>query len=190
MKFGSMKFWLVSAVLVLSAALGAQGQDLQIRGKIVWNGSTIVRTMDGDGSNQTSLGVSGTTLDWSPDGTKIANGFGNNIYVMNADGSNSTELPTTGSNDNYPAWSPDGTKIAWETNAGGSNNDVWVMDAADGGNKVNVTNNSAGHDGYPTWSPDGTKIGAFVKCCGCGVSVSCMIKPRFSVRHQRILHRR
>ena len=32
--------------------------------------------------------------------------------------------------------------------------------------------------------------GAFVKCCGCGVSVSCMIKPRFSVRHQRILHRR
>ncbi len=31
---------------------------------------------------------------------------------------------------------------------------------------------------------------AFVKCCGCGVSVSCMIKPRFSVRHQRILHRR
>ena len=33
-------------------------------------------------------------------------------------------------------------------------------------------------------------VGAFVKCCGCGVSVSCMIKPRFSVRHQRILHRR
>ena len=33
-------------------------------------------------------------------------------------------------------------------------------------------------------------LGAFVKCCGCGVSVSCMIKPRFSVRHQRILHRR
>jgi hypothetical protein len=34
------------------------------------------------------------------------------------------------------------------------------------------------------------KIRAFVKCCGWRVSVSCMVKPHFSVRHRRIPSRR
>jgi Tol biopolymer transport system component len=147
--------WLVLG-LVLGGVWVVEGQDLQINGKIVWNGGGIIKTMNADGSNQTSTGVSGRSPDWSPDGTKIVYSSGSNIYIMNADGSSPTELPTTAADD-YPAWSPDGTKIAWESNAAGTQ-DIWVMDAADGNNKVNVSNNSAGHDWYPAWSPDGSKL--------------------------------
>ena len=67
---------------------------------------------------------------WSPDGTKIAletNRDGNNeIYVMNADGSNLTNLTNNAATDRTPSWSPDGTKIAFETNRDG-NNEIYVM---------------------------------------------------------------
>jgi TolB protein len=55
----------------------------------------------------------GQLPDWSPDGSKIAPpGFGR-IFVMNADGSNPTQL-TFGPGDDFgAAWSPDGSQIAF-----------------------------------------------------------------------------
>jgi Tol biopolymer transport system component len=81
----------------------------------------------------------------------------NEIYVMNADGSNQTRLTTNAAEDILPAWSPDGTKIAWSTNRlGGSNYEIFVMNA-DGTGARNLTN-YAGSDRFATWSPDGSKI--------------------------------
>ena len=90
------------------------------------------------------------------------------IYVMDADGSNQTNL--TNSNDLYerfPSWSPDGTKIIF-TSAGvrlvfggaDPNGDIFVMDA-DGSNRTNLTNDVDAYK-YPSWSPDSSKI-VFVK---------------------------
>jgi Tol biopolymer transport system component len=96
---------------------------------------------------------------WSPDGTQVAfmsERDGNwEIYVMNADGSNQTNITNDAGWDSRPSWSPDGTKIAFTSNRDGDY-EIYVMDA-DGSNTTRTTN-IAGTDYVPSWSPDGTKI--------------------------------
>ncbi len=79
---------------------------------------------------------------WSPDGTKIAyvHGYGPpsnpyaggglpNIWTMDPDGNNKTNLSNTSTrSDSEPAWSPDGTKIAM-VGATDTNRDIWVMNS-------------------------------------------------------------
>ncbi|MET0623676.1 MAG: Ig-like domain-containing protein [Pyrinomonadaceae bacterium] len=77
------------------------------------------------------------------------------IFTMNADGSEQKQLTANAARDNWPRWSPDGTKIAFASTRDG-NHEIYVMNA-DGTNPVRLTNN-AGIDCEPTWSPDGTKI--------------------------------
>jgi Tol biopolymer transport system component len=80
------------------------------------------------------------------------------IYVMNADGSDQTNLTKNPAADEYvPAWSPDGSKIAFSSNRDGDY-EIYVMNADDGSGQTNLTNYPAVFDGYPAWSPDGSKI--------------------------------
>jgi Tol biopolymer transport system component len=69
---------------------------------------------------------------WSPDGTKIAFVRRGDIFVMDADGSNPTNLTYSQSMDNQgPAWSPDGTRIAFSSapNAPNSTNrDIFTLE--------------------------------------------------------------
>jgi len=63
------------------------------------------------------------------EGQKIAFARGPNgseqIYVMNADGSDLSEPLTSG---NAPSWSPDGQKIVFQTDRDG-NDEIYVMNA-------------------------------------------------------------
>jgi len=77
------------------------------------------------------------------------------IYMMNPDGSNPTNLTKHPSTDLSAVWSPDGTKIAF-TSDRDENDEVYVMNA-DGTNAVNLTTDPY-DDFAPQWSPDGTKI--------------------------------
>ena len=79
----------------------------------------------------------------------------NEIYTMDADGSNQTRLTFNEASDAYPVWSPDGRQIVFHSNRDG-NNEIYVMDA-DGRNQRNVTNHPAS-DSFADWSPDGSRI--------------------------------
>src|SRR4029079_9016880 len=82
------------------------------------------------------------------------------IYVMNADGSNQTELTNSPARTvNYwPVWSPDGGTIAFcryrIRPSAGVGQGIYLVNS-DGSNVRLIT----AHGGeYPAWAPDGSKI--------------------------------
>jgi Tol biopolymer transport system component len=77
------------------------------------------------------------------------------IWAINLDGSELSNLTHHPGDDRFPAWSPDGTKIAFTSKRDG-NHDIWVMNA-DGSDPVNISQ-ARGRDQYPMWSPDGSRI--------------------------------
>ena len=81
------------------------------------------------------------------------------LYVMNADGSDVTRLTDTGGHISYDhRWSPDGRRIAFASDQSG-NYEIYVMNA-DGSGLTQLTHSD--RDDYNlAWSPDGQRI-AFV----------------------------
>jgi Tol biopolymer transport system component len=74
------------------------------------------------------------------------------IYVMNADGSDVTRLTHIPGNDHWPpTWSPDGRQITFTSDGCENNAEVFVVDA-DGSNLVNLSRNNA-LDAFPSWRP-------------------------------------
>jgi TolB protein len=89
--------------------------------------------------------------------------WGQNIQIMEADGSDPIQLIEEGAalviseiESIGFAWSPDGTKIAFESFRDGPRA-IWIAEA-DGSNSVNLTGNTNNACTHPSWSPDGTKI--------------------------------
>jgi TolB protein len=123
--------------------------------------------MHADGSGQRSLGgslvrsLTGTAdayeAAWSPNGNRIAfvssRGPNNEeIYVMNADGSERTRLTDIPGNDHWPpTWSPDSTRIAFTSDGTKENGEIYVMNS-DGSGLTQLTDDPT-YDSFPAWRP-------------------------------------
>lgn len=85
---------------------------------------------------------------------------GEEIHVVNSDGTGERNLSRGGIRDTDPAWSPDGKRIAFASKRSGYW-EIYIMDA-DGTNQIHVTASSPpeyiAEDHAPTWSPDGKRI--------------------------------
>ena len=128
--------------------------------------------MDPDGGRVralTGLGGGAGSPRWAPDGRKIAFTWAHlgdrktrNIYVMQADGAEATNLTDdVGTFNRSPTWSPNGRHIAYASSRPGDvRADIYVMDA-DGRNVRRLTPDPMfddGGNGSPACSPDGSEI--------------------------------
>jgi Tol biopolymer transport system component len=119
-----------------------------------WDGlhrDTYKINADGTGKTRLLTISTGGGATWSPDGTKIAFYSAGDLWTMNTDGSNKTNITNHPSNDACQTWSPDSQKIAFCSNRDGDN-DIYVMNR-DGTNQMKVAG-AAGVSETPFgWQP-------------------------------------
>jgi TolB protein len=131
-----------------------------------------VAVMNADGTDAhfvPTLGIIVDSVAISPDASRIAfagtkDGL-DDIYVMNADGSDLLQLTNDPATDQFPQWSPDGRTIVYDN--AGSDEDVQDPQysktaeiysvSSTGGDITRLTNNN-GYDAAPSFSPDGAMI--------------------------------
>jgi TolB protein len=128
-----------------------------------------VMLMNADGTNRSILFgdsiKSALAPVWSPQGDKIAFGFGRffqslqgpaigDIAVINKDGSQLKVFTNGKGNNGFPSWSPDGKKIVYRA-ATDSVKGLLIVDVETG--KITTLTTSS-HDNFPVWSPDGGRI--------------------------------
>ncbi|HUO52074.1 MAG TPA: hypothetical protein VMT93_06130, partial [Gemmatimonadaceae bacterium] len=112
-------------------------------------------------------GATGPT--WSPDGTKIvfsgAKGGITDLWMVDADGKNLTQLTNDKEGDVMPSWSPDGRTIAFATERGPGLDlanlvfpllhiALYHLDTK----QIEVLPDQRGQNINPNWSPDGKTI--------------------------------
>jgi dipeptidyl aminopeptidase/acylaminoacyl peptidase len=120
---------------------------------------------DGTGAFQVTTDF-GNTPSWSPDGQRIAyRGEDYSIWIVNADGTNRTQLTTAGwgavfCQDIFVHWSPDGTKVvvgrtcsADPSNPSALTDPLLIVDVA-----TKAVTQLPVNGWYPEWSPDGQHI--------------------------------
>jgi TolB protein len=103
---------------------------------------------------------------WSPQGDKIAFGFGRffqvfngkvigDVAVINSDGTGLQILTDGTGNNGFPSWSPDGKKIVFRS-SGGASEGLFILDLATRAITPLLTNPQK--DNFPAWSPRGDRI--------------------------------
>ena len=162
-------------LLIFHNTSPAQGQ---IAFSSTRSGGPLIYIMEADGSNvrlleqgdrcdaqaDTSKAYAAAHPRWSPDGQRIAfytywgqepgRTDGQDIVVINADGSGRRRLTASGYNCD-PAWSPDGREIVFRTLIE-DNWGLYIVNVQSG--KIRPLINTPYMDRSPDWSPDGQRI--------------------------------
>lgn len=96
---------------------------------------------------------------FSPDGSQIVfESLGENIYniwTINTDGSNLTQITTEGGE--YPTWSPDGEWILFSNKVSGGY-DLFIIKSNGSDKAVRVMTTKDANEVRASWSPDGKSI--------------------------------
>jgi Tol biopolymer transport system component len=168
-----LKRLVISAALVVlcGAAIGtALAAYPGANGKIAFDDGSVspsrIGTINPDGSGEVTLSQRGDHWPrYSPDGSEIvffstrtADGSDNGpaeIYTMNANGSDQTQLTFNNFEDQTPEWAPDG-RIVFTRRAGTGEWDIWIMNA-DRSNQRQLTD-LGGVSAWPSPAPHGTKL--------------------------------
>ncbi len=148
------------------------------------DGSKQGRLTNDRGDTSTLAGVQFQTGPaWSPDGTRIAFASARegsfDIYVMNADGTDTKRLTSSKENDQHPTWSPDGSRIAFSRFS--DSDHLYVMNA-DGTGVRRVTDDDPTVEAEPAWSPDGRWIAYSHRASGSDFREIWVVRPDGSGR--------
>jgi Tol biopolymer transport system component len=174
---GSAGIWVVIAIAgALMAPAPAQATFAGENGKIAFvrvasneNGELHVVNADGTGLRRLtdhSEFTNDNTYDggaaWSPDGRKIlfvgVRDYGTDIYTINPDGTDETNLTRSPSLVEHGArWSPDGTRIAFMGCVSSALCGISTM-KPDGSGRRDLVLGEDGGAIRPAWSPDGSQI--------------------------------
>ena len=141
--------------------------DISLDGqKIAWTsrrtGINEIFIMNSDGSNQIQLtnnlnGTESSDPIFSPDGTQIIFINNNDIYYINSEGGDATNLTNVGSWVTDYSFSSDGLKIIFSSDPDNNNSyDIFIMNS-DGSNLTNLTN-GFGNSSCPDISEDNQQI--------------------------------
>lgn len=135
------------------AFMGPLGQSGQIQAYVV--------NPDGTGLRMVSESMGeGYFPSLSPDGRRLA--FMSNtavdpdIFVVDLESDQVTNLTDRPGFDNQPVFSPDGKQIAFVSDREGGDTDLWLMNAD--GSEPRRLARTPGEDHLGSWSPDGTRL--------------------------------
>jgi len=125
-------------------------------------GATLY-SINEDGTDRMVLANEGLLVNsearWAPDGSRIAflsiRDGDQEIFVMNADGSDETNVTRNESDDFQPRWSPDGTALLFSSESAGGTSEIFRMDP-NGSNLTQLT--FMQNAGSADWSGDGSKV--------------------------------
>lgn len=154
-----------SAQTNLSNTVGVQEGGPRWRwdgGKIVYQRTDALWTMNADGSGQAVLSQGGGPQwpDFHPSGSPII--FSRpitsdyDVVRVNADGSGLTQILSNTYGDYFTRWSPDGNKFTFYTFFGSNYTPEVCIANANGSGQLRLT--TAGNSQNASWSPDGSKI--------------------------------
>jgi Tol biopolymer transport system component len=126
-------------------------------------GQIYVMNTDGMGGTLLTPVAGSSRPAWAPDGTKIAflrsySDGEQDLYVMNADGSDQKQLYLVAGYSNYhmigsPTWSPDSKMIAWSVNEISPGSDILYRMALTDTLPTRVFGGFGDDARYPNWGP-------------------------------------
>ena len=115
-------------------------------------GASTLLSEEAPPSPDSLFGGTWSKLDWAPDGEAlVVESTGDGVKTINA--TTGAVSPDLANNGMEPVFSPDGQKILYVGlgESSGTELELWMMDAATGLNKQQVT--SGGYDRAPNWGP-------------------------------------